>query len=1203
VWKNDKLFLEHMHFLSKINIRQNKRLSHKILFGFLTLFIVSAISVFVYKIATAAPTEPVPSVSLESQHVNFTNGEAGSWKVSKMAGWTARNKARIVIDVDSELHYQDKATDILLVVDNSSITNDNDEKIQKYHEALVYFTNKVLDEDDDRKIALVTFDYNYHIKSDFTNNRENLLSLINSMYLSNNGTNYYQALNGAEKTLRSYVKQEDRDVIILFLTDGAPDEEDYYQRAEYLLIKRLYPYVTINAVQYEMGDYLNESIESISDNQYSASSATLKDVLFDASVVPYNYDNFVLTDYINDEYFAISGSDAIEVDKGSFSFETENGKPKVTWDLSNVYRSGASATMEINLDLKPEYANEPLLFPTNRTMSVASSIAEIQDEYVSTDLSPVLKADYRVNYVANAPSDCEPSGIPATKTQFIFDIVEYMETAPTCPGYKFAGYKTSTRLKKINDDYFMMPSNDITLVASWAKVGISKSVDGTPHITRWLYKEIAKTALKPDGTYNVDNNYIFGYSSENITGTYTVASTAEDEYPVHYYRGSVTNNNVAFAGFCWKALRTTSTGGVKLVYDGIWDSVNQCNNLRPDHDGYGNITYRRLNKNYYYGTDYTYNSTTGELYLAGVKTLAKMEASTGNSLLGQYTCMSTDENAACETVYYVESLSGSDAANVLPIQANMPFYAIGKTVFNRSAYSPAYVGYMYGNDMTTSKFGENGETSTGTGITISNTSMSTEFWYADDITYNANGDWHFNLVDPYQISSTADYQNLVGKYTFRSNSSSYSNVSVYYIAAISDSTMYYIHILQDQTLEQANGIYTVSDDITDNGDGTYTMVNPQYIRMSEWPYQYTSMRGKFICEKEVTVCSELLYMAETYPNKYDYISGGIITVAKSHDGYNLQDTITLERYELAQNPQNYTDYKFSCNNSDLVCTPENFIMITQYNSKGFKFRKNYIYSETAVWNGTQYELSGPLDIENRNDLTQVQTHHFFCPTEGQMVCDKVRYIVASAEYSNSPPSHDSVLLSNGVTPETLFDSANENLKNSTIKTAIDTWYYRNLVDYTDMIEDTVYCNDRSIKNLAGWSPTGYTNSTLGYWAYWRNRSIFRPSLDCPANDSFTVDAANGNGALIYPVGLMSMDEALLTGHTSNPGYLYYDDSYMWTMTPAYLSGSYAYLQSFGNGSGVGYSQSTNHVRPVISIIPGAMITTGDGSADDPWVIE
>lgn len=65
--------------------------------------------------------------------------------------------------------------------------------------------------------------------------------------------------------------------------------------------------------------------------------------------------------------------------------------------------------------------------------------------------------------------------------------------------------------------------------------------------------------------------------TDSTSGVYLRHTTNSDRYPVYYYRGNVTNNNVLFAGFCWKIVRTTEYGGVKLIYNGK-SSSNTCNN-------------------------------------------------------------------------------------------------------------------------------------------------------------------------------------------------------------------------------------------------------------------------------------------------------------------------------------------------------------------------------------------------------------------------------------------------------------------------------------------------------------------------------------------------------------------------------------------------------------------------------------------------
>jgi len=94
-----------------------------------------------------------------------------------------------------------------------------------------------------------------------------------------------------------------------------------------------------------------------------------------------------------------------------------------------------------------------------------------------------------------------------------------------------------------------------------------------------------------------------------------------------------------------------------------------------------------------------------------------------------------------------------------------------------------------------------------------------------------------------------------------------------------------------------------------------------------------------------------------------------------------------------------------------------------------------------------------------------------------------------------------------------------NTNNSLIKTAIDYWYANNMTAYTKYLEDTVWCNDRSMSNQStnGWNPNGGSTSTYLYFKSVNDDT----NLTCKnKNDRFTVNEANGNGALTYPVGLL-----------------------------------------------------------------------------------
>ena len=60
-------------------------------------------------------------------------------------------------------------------------------------------------------------------------------------------------------------------------------------------------------------------------------------------------------------------------------------------------------------------------------------------------------------------------------------------------------------------------------------------------------------------------NYISS-EQDNTNGIYMTTNT-ESGKPVYYYRGNVDNNYVLFANSCWRIIRTTETGGVKLILD------------------------------------------------------------------------------------------------------------------------------------------------------------------------------------------------------------------------------------------------------------------------------------------------------------------------------------------------------------------------------------------------------------------------------------------------------------------------------------------------------------------------------------------------------------------------------------------------------------------------------------------------------------
>lgn len=105
--------------------------------------------------------------------------------------------------------------------------------------------------------------------------------------------------------------------------------------------------------------------------------------------------------------------------------------------------------------------------------------------------------------------------------------------------------------------------------------------DMTPQRPR-LYDEVARQTQGSDA--NIDFNAsavtkdldIGRYFATNEEGVFTYSGQAAGDKAVHYYRGYITNNFVKFHDICWRIVRTTGTGGTKVMYSGAVKADGTC---------------------------------------------------------------------------------------------------------------------------------------------------------------------------------------------------------------------------------------------------------------------------------------------------------------------------------------------------------------------------------------------------------------------------------------------------------------------------------------------------------------------------------------------------------------------------------------------------------------------------------------------------
>lgn len=632
-------------------------------------------------------TEEVKSVTMESS--GFENGDSGHYHVTKSAEWTGLDSAYVDFYIESELQSNEKYKDVVFILDISGSMAG--EKIQLIQEHSLELTEKLLKEPKN-SIALISFSDEAHILTGFTNDINVSDPIIENLEVGGN-TNYYDALLALEDVLEGYQEKEDTDLMVLFLSDGYPTAFNPSQQAQYQLIKSLYPSITIQGIQYEMGIEIVDAIKEISDNQFIIDLNVVNNILFQAAFEPKYYEAFELVDYIDYEHFYLESVDDVEVPFGEVSLTEENGVQKVTWLVGpNTWQTGTKQRMRINLKTKEQYVGTEGFYPTNYSESFSAEIVNGEEPIiVESTLTPVLKSGYKVNYYSNSPEGCSTNDFD--EVHYAFENVTISNTSPVCEGYVFKGWDTKDSIKYINSDVFRMPTRDVDFYGTWTKLGINKTMDGTVTQKVTLYKTIQEKAVLDNeaSTYvssSTGINLANISSDTNGKGVYTIANTANNTYPIHYYRGAVTDNNVLFGGYCWLIVRTTDTGGIKIVYNGEPEADGSCLGIHNGDSTNNDIgksvwtskmvstdwtTHSMAYDGYMYGTVYQIGySNTGTKYYGrnvsysgGKYTISNRASSTLATAITNnrhYTCASTSTTAySCASVRYIFYISGSRA--------------------------------------------------------------------------------------------------------------------------------------------------------------------------------------------------------------------------------------------------------------------------------------------------------------------------------------------------------------------------------------------------------------------------------------------------------------------------------------------------------------------------------------------------------------
>ena len=648
--KNKTNFKRHIKNLTNT---KNK----KIILGLITLLVTIVLLSFTFSANIAY--EEVKSVEISSDGWSDVKDDrtGGSWNITKSAEWTGDKKAQIKFDLETTGMLEDGSVplvdgiDAIFVLDNSaSMRGDRISQLRDDANALV---EELLNNSNNRA-ALIKFNTTATLLSDFTNDKILFKKYIDDVTTTGD-TNYERAFLQVDNLLSHYTRDERRILVMIFLTDGYPTSKNH--RAQYPYLKQKYPYMIINAIQYELGHSILEELIAMSDYQYLANRNNLYDALFMAyssaieGAMPnyMEYNKFIVTDYISEDFY-VERKEDVKVSIGTVDLVNVDGKQKVIWYLTDdTFKTGSKATMSIDATYIGN-PSEKKYVPTNEKEEITYKLPNEEEKEKVSEKTPVLQAQFNVIYEGNLPDGCTllKGILPETESYAPFSVVTKSNQTIECDGYHFKGWNfandTGKEILKVNDSQFVMPTKDVVIRAEWSKVTISKNMDGKIYEGSSLYATIKNNA------------------KAGVNGTLTLASSIDKDFPIYYY-GTDTYNHVLFANLCWRIVRTTETGGIKIVYDGAKNSKGVCANTGGSALGKKNFN---SSGDYLSHVGYMYNSrlslaaTTSSSYTAYIYgnsaiydgTTYTLQNTGDLSVDKHYTCLSTTKTT-CTTLYYM----------------------------------------------------------------------------------------------------------------------------------------------------------------------------------------------------------------------------------------------------------------------------------------------------------------------------------------------------------------------------------------------------------------------------------------------------------------------------------------------------------------------------------------------------------------------
>ena len=364
--------------------------------------------------------------------------------------------------------------------------------------------------------------------------------------------------------------------------------------------------------------------------------------------------------------------------------------------------------------------------------------------------------------------------------------------------------------------------------------------------------------------------------------------------------------------------------------------------------------------------------------------------------------------------------------------------------------------------------------------------------------------------------------------------------------------------------------------------------------------------------------------SDTYANSYSSLVGkylpygAIYSSGSKTAGKMMKTTNRFSVFYVVSATQNSFTYKQITSNkntteAELASTEDDYG--TSYYFRG-AVTNNYVEFANKCWRIVRIGGDGSVKLILHNDNTAKAANP--CSSANNSTSAAfARYSGATYTSAFNENYNDNAYVGfmYGTPGSSTYAATHANTNKSTILTNLETWYNNNLKTYESVIDDTVWCNDKTIVTDASYSggsvdvnSLGYAKNVTIYGAFQRLVSTndtaggMGPSLKC-----------NGELSKINSkVGLVTADELAFAGYAYGiqnlTTYLQENaviDTYWWSLSPtSFGGGGVAYVWGVFGETGHFFSRSGAGdfgLRPSISLRTTTNVT-GNGSSENPYII-